>query len=66
MDMDGDMGSRFPQERGSNGGELFMCINPMPLSKIIILYEPYVFLLSVSKPQSLNTCKSFGLKSHPT
>jgi hypothetical protein len=65
MDTDGVMGAKFPQERGSKG-ELFMSINPMPLSKIIILYEPSIFLLSVSKPQSLNTCKRVGVKSHLT
>jgi hypothetical protein len=43
---------------------LFMCINPNPLPKIIIVYGPSNFLLSVSKPQSLNTCKSVGVKSH--
>jgi hypothetical protein len=67
MDTDGVMGDKFPQERGGGSkGELFMCINPNPLSKIIILYEPSIFLLSVSKPQSLNTCKRVGVKSHFT
>jgi hypothetical protein len=58
MDKRGVMGNKLPQERGGprgSKGELFMCINPNPLSKIIILYEPYVFLLIVSKPPSLNT-----------
>jgi hypothetical protein len=67
---DGVMGDKFPQERGrskrGSKGEIFMGINPNPLSKIIIVYKPSNFLLSVSKPQSLNTCKRVGVKSHFT
>jgi hypothetical protein len=62
------MGAKFPQERGGgvSKGELFMCINPNPLSKIVIVYEPSNLLLSVSKLQSLSTCKRVSVKSHFT
>jgi hypothetical protein len=39
-DTNGVMGDKFTQERVGVKGELPMPINPMPLSKIIILYEP--------------------------
>jgi hypothetical protein len=52
MDTDGVMGAKFPQERGGSKkgskGELPMSINLNPLSKIIIVYKPSNFLLSVS------------------
>jgi hypothetical protein len=70
MDMNDVMGYKFPQERGGSKrgskGELFMCINPNPLPKIIIVYKPSDFLLSVSNPESLNTCKRVGVKRHFT
>jgi hypothetical protein len=56
MDMVKVTGAYFPQEGGVEG-ELFIYVNPMSLSKMFILYEPSIFLLSVPKPQSLNTCK---------
>jgi hypothetical protein len=52
--------------RGGSKRELPLSININPLSKISIVYKPSNFLLSVSNPQSLNTCKRVGVKGHFT
>ena len=66
--MDGVMRDKIPQNRVSKGykGEIFMCINAKILSKTITVYKPYKFILSVSNPQSLITCKRVSVKSHFT
>jgi hypothetical protein len=51
MDTYGVMGAKLPQEWGRSKtgpkGELFMYINPNPLPKVIIMYEPSNFLVSL-------------------
>jgi hypothetical protein len=50
-------------ERGPRGKYSWVLI-PTHILKIVVVYKPSNFILSVSKSQSLNTCKRVDVKSH--
>jgi hypothetical protein len=68
----GVMGAKFPQEREGEGlrggprGNYPCLLIQTHFLKLSLCIKPSNFLLSVSKPQSLNTCKRVGVKSHFT
>jgi hypothetical protein len=71
MDTDRVTGVEFPQETGGSKREVqggnFPCIlistHFLKLS-LCINYKHFNFFLTVSKTQSLNTCKRVGVKIH--